>query len=236
LVSLKAVSNNRYGFQKRDDGSSGLGGPVSTTQISTTQFQIVAVRRNPSQSRFEIWVDGVLEGSTPDDGDNFTPQPVVIGRHATNVQGGFNGDIAELLIYRNALTDAEFQSVGAYLEARYGLATAFPDTVVATPLAAGTPTSYFRKSFNFDGDPARTTLRLDHTVTDGAVFHLNGQEIARVNLAGGPVLMEPGAGRCAPAPGERIPADRQPAPCSPVKTCSRFPFTRQREMTARFFR
>jgi hypothetical protein len=185
LVSLKAV-NNRYGFQKRDDGSGGIGGPVSTTPISTSQFQIVTVRRNPAAARFEIWVDGVLEGSTPDEGDNLTPQPIVIGRHSTNVNSGFNGDIAELLVYQDALSEADFQSVGAYLSTYYGLATAFPKASVSTQLAAA-QTRYFRKSFNFAGDSARTALRLDHMVADGAVFYLNGQELIRTNLPAGTV-------------------------------------------------
>jgi hypothetical protein len=186
LVSLKAV-NNRYGFQKRDDGSGGMGGPVSLTPISTTRFQIVAIRRNPAAARFEIWVDGVMEATAIDEGDNITPQPIVIGRHATATTQGFDGDIAELLIYRDALSDTDFQSVGAYLEARYGLDTSFPDTTVRTAIAADSQTSYFRKTFTFTGDPARTELRLDQTVADGAVFHLNGQEITRANLTAGPV-------------------------------------------------
>lgn len=186
LASLKA-SNGRYEFQKRDDNNNGLGGPISTSLISTSQFQIVAIRRNPSASRFEIWVDGVMEGTTPDPGDNLTPQPIVIGRHATNVNGGFNGDIAELLVYKSSLSDTEFQSVGAYLESRYGLNTAFPNTTVVTQLASTTPTSYFRKTFNFTGDPTRTELRLDQTVADGAVFYLNGQEISRTNLPAGAI-------------------------------------------------
>ncbi len=186
LISLKAV-NGRYGFQKRDDGNTNLGGPVSSTPISTSQFQIVATRRNPAASRYEIWVDGVMEATAAEEGDNISPQPIVIGRHAVSVDQGFDGDIAELLVYKSGLTDTEFQAVGAYLEARYGLATAFPNTAVATPLAPSTTTSYFRKTFSFAGDPARTELRLDGNVADGAVFYLNGQEIKRLNMPGGPV-------------------------------------------------
>ena len=185
LVSLK-TNAGRYEFQKRDDAGNGLGGPISTTAISTSQFQIVALRRNIAVGRFEIWVDGVMEATTTDDGGNLTPQPIVIGCHA-NSSTGFNGDIAELLIYKDALTDSDFQSVGAYLEARYGLNTAFPNTIVRTPLATATPTSYFRKTFTFTGDPARTELRLDQTVTDGAIFYLNGQEVTRTNLPAGAV-------------------------------------------------
>ncbi|WP_193212562.1 lamin tail domain-containing protein [Luteolibacter marinus] len=184
LVSLKAV-NGRYGFQKRFDNNTGLGGPVSTTSISTSQFQIVAVRRNPSLSRFEIWVDGVMEGTATDSGANLTPQPIVVGRHHSESTGGFNGDIAELLIYRNELSDADFQSVGAYLEGRYGLDTAFPDTTARTELSANASTAYFRKSFTYSGDPARTTLELKRSIADGAVFYLNGTEILRDNLPAG---------------------------------------------------
>jgi hypothetical protein len=184
LVSLKA-DNNRYGFQKRYDDGSGLGGMVSTTPISTAQFQIVAVRRNRSLGRFEIWVDGVMEATTPDTGGNLTPQPIVIGNHHSGGTQGFNGDIAELLIYRNELSASDFQAVGAYLESRYGLATAFLDSTARTPLATSASTTYFRTSFTFSGDPARTSLSLDHTLADGAVFFLNGQEIARHNLPGG---------------------------------------------------
>lgn len=186
LASVK-FSGGKYEFQKRDDSNNGLGGPVSTSSASTTKFQIVAVRRNPAAARFEIWVDGVMEATTPDEGDYLTPQPIVIGRHAITTTAGFDGDIAEVLIYRNELSTADFQSVGAYLEARYGLDTAFPNTTVRSPLAAATPTSYFRKSFIFTGDPTRTELRLDRTVSDGAVFYLNGQEISRSNLAAGTV-------------------------------------------------
>ncbi len=184
LASLK-VNNGRYEFQKRYNDNSGLGGPVSGTSISTTRYQIVAIRRNTAASRFEIWVDGVMEGSVADGGGNLTPQPVVIGRHATDANLGFNGDIAEVLVYRNSLTDSDFLAVGSHLEAAYGLDTAFPDTAVRTVLAADTSTSYLRKTFNFTGDPSRTTLRLDQTVADGAAVYLNGAEISRSNLPAG---------------------------------------------------
>jgi hypothetical protein len=184
LASLKA-DNGRYGFQKRYDDGSGLGGPVSTTPISTSQFQIVAIRRNRDLSRFEIWVDGVMEGSVGDSGGALTPQPIVIGRHSNNATAGFNGEIAELLVYRDELSETDFQKVGTYLEGKYGLSTAFPDTTVTTPISATASTSYYRRSFTFSGDPSRTALKLDHTVADGAVFYLNGQEIARANMPAG---------------------------------------------------
>lgn len=186
LVSLKVV-NGRYGFQKRYDNASGLGGPVSTSTISTSQYQIVALRRNTNTAKFEIWVDGVLEGSVTDTGGNLTPQPIVLGNHASVGTSGYKGDIAEMLIYQNELSPNDFQAVGSYLESKYGLTTAFPNSTVNTTIAASASTAYFRKTFTFEGNPARTTIKIRHTLSDGTVFYLNGQEISRSNLAAGTV-------------------------------------------------
>ncbi|NIP97246.1 MAG: hypothetical protein GWO24_28970, partial [Akkermansiaceae bacterium] len=186
LASVK-FQNGKFAFQKRHDDGSGLGGPASVTPVSATEFQIVAIRRKVSSGRFEIWVDGRLESAVLDSGGALTPDPIVIGRHATNVNGGFVGDIAELLIYGGELTDAEFEEVGSYLEVRYGLETDFPGSTANTPISAAAGTTYFRQEFAFHGNPARTSLRLDSAVADGAVFYLNGSEIHRVNLPDGPM-------------------------------------------------
>ena len=186
LVSLKPV-NGRFGYQTRYDNGSGLGGPVSTTLISQAEFQIVTLRRNRTTSRFEIWVDGTLEGSTADSGSGLTPPPINIGRHATSTSSAFIGDIAELLIYSRELGDDELQAVGAYLAGEYNIDTAFGGAVGRTPLSAATPTCYFRQSFVFDGNPADTQLSLSSWLADGAVFYLNGQEIHRANMPGGAV-------------------------------------------------
>ncbi len=199
LMSLKPQSG-AFALQKRYSDNSGLGGPVSTTPISTTAFQIVAVRRNRTQNRFEMWVNGVMESTNADTGGALTPDPVNIGRHASNGVG-FNGDIAEVLIYNSELSDADFLSVGTYLESEYGLNTAFPDAAAATPLSSTAPTSYFRKAFAYSGEPARTTLRLTHTVADGAVFYLNGTEIYRANMPGGTVIHTTGASSIVANPG-----------------------------------
>ena len=48
-------------------------------------------------------------------------------------------------------------------------------------------TYYFRTHFNFAGNPADVSLVLSNVIDDGAVFYLNGVEIARVNMPAGTV-------------------------------------------------
>ena len=182
LTSLKS-DGGRYALQKRFDNGSGLGGPVSSSSISTTDYQIVAMRRNTGSNQFELWVDGVRESTDGDSGAALTPQPIVIGNHAGG-SGGFDGDIAELLIYEEELTTGEFEAVGAYLESRYGLDTAFPGNGAAptTELDDNGATAYLRQSFTYNGNPNNTSVRLNHLVADGAVVYLNGVEVQRVNM------------------------------------------------------
>ena len=46
----------------------------------------------------------------------------------------------------------------------------------------GVPTYYFRKAFDFVGDPSRASLRMRTIIDDGAVFYLNGQEFHRLRM------------------------------------------------------
>ena len=54
-----------------------------------------------------------------------------------------------------------------------------------TPLTLGRTTYYFRSSFVHTGDATHVVLTLSFLVDDGAVFYLNGREIARVRMPGG---------------------------------------------------
>jgi len=56
-----------------------------------------------------------------------------------------------------------------------------------TTLAAGRTTYYFRTSFNFSGASSNVTFDVRSVVDDGAVFYLNGVEIARQNMPTGVV-------------------------------------------------
>ena len=58
---------------------------------------------------------------------------------------------------------------------------------VATPLAAGPSTFYFRHEFTLNEDVDGVSLLLDHFVDDGAIFYLNGVEVLRQNMPAGTV-------------------------------------------------
>jgi hypothetical protein len=57
------------------------------------------------------------------------------------------------------------------------------------------PAVYFRTRFQFEGDAAHAVLRLRTLVDDGAIFYLNGAELARRGLPYGPVSYQTPADR-----------------------------------------
>ena len=64
--------------------------------------------------------------------------------------------------------------------------SALPSPGIRTPLNDENQlTYYFRKTFQFSGNPDLTTLKLDTILDDGAAFYLNGQELGRVRLPNG---------------------------------------------------
>jgi hypothetical protein len=66
---------------------------------------------------------------------------------------------------------------------------------INTPLAIGRNSYYFRSYFNFTGSVAGVSLVFSNLIDDGAVFYLNGAEIGRIGMAGGPVLYATPANR-----------------------------------------
>ncbi|MEM7264147.1 MAG: LamG domain-containing protein, partial [Planctomycetota bacterium] len=61
------------------------------------------------------------------------------------------------------------------------------DAPKGTQIPLGAIVFYFRSTFEFDGEPEGVDLRLRPIIDDGAVFYLNGVELYRHNMAGGPV-------------------------------------------------
>ena len=69
-------------------------------------------------------------------------------------------------------------------------------TVVLTPLplkntnSINLNTIYFRTHFNFTNDPVCVSITASNLIDDGAVFYINGQELARNNISVGPVTYD----------------------------------------------
>ncbi len=56
-----------------------------------------------------------------------------------------------------------------------------------TPLTIGQNTYYFRKTFNYSGNPSGATLAISTVVDDGVILYLNGTEILRWGVGAGNV-------------------------------------------------
>jgi hypothetical protein len=107
--------------------------------------------------------------------------PLVIGASATGGEG-FVGRIDDVALWSEPLSQASIQALAS--------GTLSPPEVVVSignPVDLGPTTHYFRTSFNFLNDPARTTLSLTPFVDDGAVYYLNGVEVYRRNMPAGTV-------------------------------------------------
>ncbi|MGC4022672.1 MAG: T9SS type A sorting domain-containing protein [Cyclobacteriaceae bacterium] len=117
LFSLKANGTN-FGYQKRNDAGSGLGGVVTSSTISST-IQLVNYYRNYNV-QYGIGYNGSIE-NTASDTDGATTLPNIrLGNHAsTNV--GLVGGIPEFILYTRNLSTTERTRVSSYLALKYGI-------------------------------------------------------------------------------------------------------------------
>ncbi len=120
LTSLKITNTNKYGFQKRDDSGGGLGGPVSTTSVNTSAFQVIDYMRERGTA-YRLFMNGTLESSVADGDGNLTPPNPRIGRHATTANNGIKGYIAEVIAYNYRVNSAQINILDSYLAAKYGM-------------------------------------------------------------------------------------------------------------------
>lgn len=125
LAGLKVASTNKFGFQKRDGGGGGLGGPVSTSAVNTAAFQIVDYRQQPGSTKtYDIFVDGALETTITSSDANYVPPVPQIGHHYQPASGGMKGYITEFILYNVNLNDAQVNILNNYLAAKYALTLA----------------------------------------------------------------------------------------------------------------
>ncbi len=77
----------------------------------------------------------------------------------------------------------------------YGTTTMPSPGIQTTLNNARQYTFYFRKSFEFNGDPTGATITIDQILDDGVVYYLNGQELGRYGITSGAVTFTTPANR-----------------------------------------
>lgn len=135
LVSLKPVTGNFYGYQKRNDAGGGLGGPLSTTSINTS-IKTIEMRR-VFNTNYQLIYNGLLETTLTAGDGNTTPPNPRIGRHASTNNGGIRGYIFEFVVYNFALNTAQTIIVNNYLGAKYNYALAANDLYIQDNVGNG---------------------------------------------------------------------------------------------------
>lgn len=188
-----AWSHTGYGFVYSDNNSGFGNPPFEGTQALVLQG---AIRAWQQVSGFEIgksyvlhWAECDRSGLGGNDIQISVGSNVVSPKHVVNtgwVRRKSAQFVAATTSYQIAIQS--FNSGG-------GDQSTFIDEVYLTQPAtaptrntvvqAGTYANYYRKSFNFNGDPAQASLLLNTAVAAGAAFFLNGQEITRLNLPSG---------------------------------------------------
>ncbi len=114
----------------------------------------------PGQGTIQMWRDSTLAASTSVSNWPSTFRVILTG------QGRAAADTINLVFDNASVTVAALQ----------------PFQTEVNPAT----THYFRNTFNYSGDPSRTTLTLWPIQDDAAVYYLNGTEIHRDNISASP--------------------------------------------------
>jgi hypothetical protein len=128
----------------------------------------------------KIYINGVLDSSAtvtrnvPAPGGTGANQVFLGYDNREPASGAFTLD--EVAIYPAPLSAARVQ-------AHYAAGSA--PGPIQTPLNTSAATKYFRRTFSFTGNPAKTQLTINLACDDGAVVYLNGVEVHRQNLPPG---------------------------------------------------
>ena len=180
---------------------SGGAAPILLTSTAAVGnvWRHVAVTFSPGGST--LYVDGVAQATaTGSPMNNGSAAPLSLGAWGGDGTGFMNGSLDDVAVWDQPLTAAQIAALAAgtkgpldfansesavYFSGDGKLATS--DELRKTALAGTPVTSYFRRAFDLTDLPARTSLKLDLAVDDGAVVYLNGTEVYRHNLASGPV-------------------------------------------------
>lgn len=184
-------STNGYGAGLTTPANLSASWGGSSAQITQTDPAAVGkwylVSTTYDQSFHRMWVNGVSAGSAPKVDSNFNGGVFSIGNYGPAPTQGFNGDIAEVLVYNRALSDDERSSAERYLKYKYGRETPWFDMMPSVGLVPLT--------VNFDAsgsvDPDGTIVSYvwdfgDHTsgtgVTTSHVYTAAGSYVATLTV------------------------------------------------------
>ncbi|MEJ6561719.1 MAG: lamin tail domain-containing protein, partial [Akkermansiaceae bacterium] len=129
--------------------------------------------------------NGVTSGTSTISGGMNNPQPLYFG--GDQATESWAGKLDDPAIWEAALPA---ESIAGLADGSFSPLTA-PTTGgggnLQTELSDAVDTHYFRKTFTYNGNPARTSLTLQMLLDDGAVVYLNGVEIHRENMPVGAI-------------------------------------------------
>ncbi|YCM44659.1 lamin tail domain-containing protein [Verrucomicrobiaceae bacterium 227] len=161
----------------------GSGGDLNHAPITQNTWVHHAIVKDGTSLTY--YRNGVTAGSSTITGGTNNPQPFYFGGDQANES--WQGRLDDPAIWEAALpatsiaglANGSFTPLTAPTEGGAGPGN------LETKLSDATDTSYFRQSFTFSGNPARTNLTLQLLVDDGAVVSLNGVEVHRENMPTG---------------------------------------------------
>lgn len=126
--------------------------------------------------------NGVASGTSTISGGHAARQPLFFGGDRGNES--WRGRLDDIAIWNRALTTDQIARLANGQSTPMNLS----GFQTGTELGAGGTTFYFRRAFEFQGQPANTSLVLRLLVDDGAVVHLNGRRIHSQNMPEGTLM------------------------------------------------
>ncbi len=125
-------------YSKITTGGVGNGNPSNTTLLGT--FALVSSTYDGSNSK--IYVNGVLQGVQPVTGPiSYGDSGIFyVGSSSGTGNDSFNGDLAEILVYDHALSDADRTAAEQYLNLKYQLFQQLPSAPTNLVASVVSPT------------------------------------------------------------------------------------------------
>ncbi len=100
---------------------------------------------------------------------------------------GWEGDIAEMMIFDKVLTPSELGQLNDYIFGKYeGTANSLVTTDIESEMHGVNSAAFIRSDFQVTDVPAIDSMELSITYNDGFVAYINGQEVASRNAPASP--------------------------------------------------